>query len=45
MSMAIMLGAILAAAAGAGGDAVQGAMAVAQGTAAQQQINFTRSNE
>jgi len=45
MSMAIMLGAILAAAAGAGGDAVQGAIAVAQGTAAQQQINFTRSNE
>ncbi len=45
MSMAIMLGAILAAAAGAGGDVVQGAIAVAQGTAAQQQINFTRSNE
>ena len=45
MSMAIMLGAILAAAAGAGSDAVQGAIAVAQGTAAQQQINFTRSNE
>lgn len=45
MSMAIMLGAILAAAAGAGGQAVQGAIAVAQGTAAQQQINFTRSNE
>jgi predicted Zn-dependent protease len=45
MSMAIMLGAILAAVAGADGDAVQGAIAVAQGTAAQQQINFTRSNE
>lgn len=45
MSTAIMLGAILAAAAGAGGEAVQGAMAVAQGSAAQQQINFTRSNE
>ncbi|MDX1405917.1 MAG: M48 family metalloprotease [Woeseiaceae bacterium] len=45
MSMAIMLGAILAAAAGADGDAVQAGMAVAQGTAAQQQINFTRSNE
>ena len=45
VSMAIMLGAILAAAAGAGGDAMQGAIAVAQGTAAQQQINFTRSNE
>jgi predicted Zn-dependent protease len=45
LSMAIMLGAVLAAAAGGGGDAVQGAIAVAQGTAAQQQINFTRSNE
>jgi predicted Zn-dependent protease len=45
MSMAIMLGAILAAVAGADSDAVQGAIAVSQGTAAQQQINFTRSNE
>ena len=45
LSMAIMLGAILAAAAGGSGDAMQGAIAVAQGTAAQQQINFTRSNE
>ena len=45
MSMAIMLGAVLAAAAGGSSDAVQGAIAVAQGTAAQQQINFTRSNE
>jgi len=45
LSMAIMLGAILAAAAGGSGDAVQGAVAIAQGTAAQQQINFTRSNE
>lgn len=45
MSMAIMLGAILAAVAGADSNAVQGAIAVAQGTAAQQQINFTRSNE
>lgn len=45
VSMAIMLGAMLAAAAGANGDAVGGAMAVAQGTAAQQQINFTRANE
>ena len=45
LSTAIMLGAILAGAAGAGGDAMQGAIAVAQGTAAQQQINFTRSNE
>jgi len=45
LSTAIMLGAILAGAAGAGGEAMQGAIAVAQGTAAQQQINFTRANE
>lgn len=45
LSTAIMLGAILAGAAGAGADAMQGAIAVAQGTAVQQQINFTRSNE
>lgn len=45
LSTAIMLGAILAGAAGGGGDAMQGAIAVAQGTAAQQQINFTRANE
>ena len=45
LTTAIMLGAILAGAAGAGGDAMQGAIAVAQGTAAQQQINFTRANE
>lgn len=45
LSTAMMLGAIVAAAAGAGGDAVQGAMSVAQGTSAQQRINFTRSNE
>jgi predicted Zn-dependent protease len=45
LSTAIMLGAILAGAAGGGGDAMQGAIAVAQGTAAQQQINFTRQNE
>ncbi len=42
---AMMLGAIIVAAAGGSSDAVQGAMAVAQGTAAQQQINFTRTNE
>jgi predicted Zn-dependent protease len=41
----MMLGAIIIAAAGGSGDAVQGALAVAQGTAAQQQINFTRTNE
>lgn len=45
LSTAIMLGAILAGAAGGGGDVMQGAIAVAQGSAAQQQINFTRSNE
>ena len=45
LTTAMMLGAIVMAAAGAGSDAVAGAMAVAQGTAAQQQINFTRSNE
>ena len=46
LSTAIMLGAILAGAAGgADSNVMQGAIAVAQGTAAQQQINFTRSNE
>jgi predicted Zn-dependent protease len=45
LSTAIMLGAILVGAAGGSGDAMQGAIAVAQGTAVQQQINFTRSNE
>ena len=45
LTTAMMLGAIIVAAAGGSGDAVQGALAVAQGTAAQQQINFTRTNE
>jgi predicted Zn-dependent protease len=45
LSTAIMLGAILAGVAGGGSDVMQAGMAVAQGTAAQQQINFTRSNE
>jgi predicted Zn-dependent protease len=45
LTTALMLGAMILGAAGGGGDAVQGAMAIAQGTAAQQQINFTRSNE
>ncbi|MEJ2299172.1 MAG: M48 family metalloprotease [Woeseiaceae bacterium] len=45
LTTAMMLGAIIMAAAGGSGDAVQGAMAVAQGTALQQQINFTRANE
>lgn len=45
LTTALMLGAIIVAAAGGSSDAVQGAMAVAQGSAAQQQINFTRANE
>jgi predicted Zn-dependent protease len=45
LSTAIMLGAILAGAAGGSSDVMQAGMAVAQGTAAQQRINFTRSNE
>ena len=45
LSTAIMLGAILAGVAGGGADVMQAGMVVAQGTAAQQQINFTRSNE
>ncbi|HEV3486691.1 MAG TPA: M48 family metalloprotease, partial [Vicinamibacterales bacterium] len=45
-SMAAVLAAILiGAATGAGGDAMQGAIAAAQGMAMQQQINFTRANE
>lgn len=45
LSTAIMLGAILAGAVGGDADVMQAGMAVAQGSAAQQQINFTRSNE
>ncbi|MGB5512802.1 MAG: M48 family metalloprotease, partial [Woeseiaceae bacterium] len=45
LSTAMMLGAIIVAAAGGSSDVVQGAVAVAQGTAIQQQINFTRTNE
>lgn len=45
LTTALMLGAIIVAAAGGDSDIVSGAMAVAQGTAAQQQINFTRTNE
>ena len=45
LSTAIMLGAMIAGAAGGSSDVMQAGMAVAQGTAAQQQINFTRSNE
>ncbi|MDA0705635.1 MAG: M48 family metalloprotease [Proteobacteria bacterium] len=45
LSTALMLGAMILGAAGGDGDVVQAGVAVAQGTAAQQQINFTRSNE
>ena len=45
VSTALMLGALVLGAAGGNADAVQGAMAISQGTAIQQQINFTRSNE
>jgi predicted Zn-dependent protease len=45
LSTALMLGALILGAAGGDSDAMQAGMAVAQGTAAQQQINFTRSNE
>jgi predicted Zn-dependent protease len=46
VSTAAMLAAILiGATTGAGGDAMQGAIAVAQGAAAQQRLNFTRANE
>ncbi len=44
LTTAMMLGAIILGAAG-GSHAMQAGMAVAQGAAAQQQINFTRSNE
>jgi predicted Zn-dependent protease len=45
LTMAAMLGAILLGAATGSGDAISGAVAAAQGASAQQQINFTRSNE
>ena len=45
LTTALMLGAVILGAAGGGGEVIQGAMAVAQGTAAQQRINFTRQNE
>lgn len=45
LSTALMLGALVAGVAGGSPDVVQAGMAVAQGTAAQSQINFTRSNE
>ncbi len=45
LTMAAMLGAILLGAVGGSGDVITGAIATAQGVAAQQQINFTRGNE
>jgi predicted Zn-dependent protease len=42
MLAAIILGAV---GGGGGGQAIEGGMAAAQGLAAQQQINYTRSNE
>jgi predicted Zn-dependent protease len=46
LSTAIMLGALVAAAVGGvDSDVLQATTAIAQGTAAQRQINFTRSNE
>lgn len=45
LTTALMLGALILGAAGGDSDVAQAGIAVAQGTAAQQQINFTRSNE
>ncbi len=45
VSTAIMLGAILAGAASGNSDVAQAGIAVSQGSAIQQQIDFTRSNE
>ena len=45
LSTAVMLGAMIAGAAGGGSDVMQAGMAVSQGMSAQAQINFTRSNE
>lgn len=45
LTTALMLGALVAGVAGGSPDAVQAGVAVAQGTAIQSQINFTRSNE
>lgn len=45
LSTALMLGAMILGAAGGDGDAVAAGMAISQGTAAQQRINFTRNNE
>jgi predicted Zn-dependent protease len=45
LSTALMLGALILGAAGGDSDIVQAGVAISQGGAAQQQINFTRSNE
>ena len=45
LTTALMLGALVAGVAGGNADIAQAGMAVAQGTALQSQINFTRSNE
>lgn len=45
LSTAIMLGALVAGVTSGNSDVIQAGTVVAQGTAAQQQINFTRSNE
>lgn len=45
LSTAIMLGALIAGAAGGDSNVVKAGAAVSQGSAAQQQINFTRTNE
>ncbi len=45
LSTALMLGAMILGAAGGDSDIVQAGMAMSQGGAVQQQINFTRSNE
>lgn len=44
-SLAALLGAIAVAAAGGGGDDIGGALMLGQGLVAQEQINFTRSQE
>ena len=45
LSTAILLGALIAGVSSGSGDVVQAGAAVSQGAAAQQQINFTRTNE
>ena len=45
LTTALMLGALIAGVVGGDPDIVQAGIAVAQGTAVQQQINFTRANE